>query len=154
MKTLKTLIKLHKRDLDKTLREIRQFEEEKSQLELDKKKVEEESVAEAKNYSASKYAYMLDRYLQNSRKRMQRIDAQILRISLSIDKLRSVLREQYAELKKFEIALENKKKLEELKLKKIENKFVDEFNINKFVFDKRDGDTRKVKVESNYGLFT
>jgi flagellar protein FliJ len=149
MKTLKTLIKLHKRALDKTLREIEQYEEEKSKLELHKQKVEEESAAEAEKYSASQYAYMLDRYLQNSRKVLQRIDAQLLRISLSIDKLRSVLRDQYAELKKFEIALENKKKLEIIKQKKIESKFVDEFNINKFVFEKRDEEAKKARAENN-----
>jgi flagellar export protein FliJ len=138
MKTLKTLIKLSKNALDKTLREIDHLETEKSRLELKKKTLEEEAEAEVKKYSTSQYAYMLDIYMQQSRKLMQRIDAQILQTSLSIDKYRSILRDQYAELKKFEIALENKKKLKALKLKKIEDKFVDEFNINKFIFDKKD----------------
>ncbi|CAN0603066.1 unnamed protein product, partial [Ectocarpus sp. 12 AP-2014] len=137
MKTLTTLIKLHKNQLDKILRQIEHAESEKVRLELKKKAVEEEAETEVQKYSISQYAYMLERYLENSRKLLQRIDVQILQASLSIDKLRSVLREQYSELKKFEIALENKKKLEVIKFKKTENKFTDEFNVNKFIFDKK-----------------
>ncbi len=146
MKALKTLIKLNKKQLDKTLRDIDRAESEKARLELRKKATEEEAETEAQKYSASQYAYMLDVYLQNSRKILQRIDAQILQTSLSIDKFRSILRDQYAELKKFEIALENKKKLEALKQKKIEGKFVDEFNTNKFIFDQKiEGDKKSRK---------
>lgn len=143
MKALRTLIKLNKNQLDKTLRDIDRAEAEKARLELRKKATEEEAEAEVQKYSASQYAYMLDIYLQNSRKILQRIDAQILQTSLSIDKFRSILRDQYAELKKFEIALENKKKLEALKQKKIEDKFVDEFNTNKFIFDQKIEDDKK-----------
>lgn len=147
MKALKTLIKLNKNQLDKTLRQIDHAEKEKARLELKKKTVEEEAEAEVQKYSKSQYAYMLDRYLENSRKILQRIDAQILQASLSIDKLRSVLRDQYAELKKFEIALDNKKKLEAAKLKKIEDKFVDEFNTNKFIFEHKEGSSKKDKLK-------
>jgi flagellar export protein FliJ len=148
MKTLKTLIKLNKNELDKTLREIDHLETEKSRLELKKKMLEEEAEAEAKKYSTSQYAYMLDIYMQQSRKVMQRIDAQILQTSLAIDKYRSILRDQYAEFKKFEIALENKKKQEAIKQKKIEAKFVDEFNTNKFIFDQRDARDSKLKLKN------
>lgn len=142
MKTLTTLIKLHKNQLDKILRQIEHAESEKVRLELKKKAVEEEAEAEVQKYSISQYAYMLERYLENSRKLLQRIDVQILQASLSIDKLRSVLRDQYSELKKFEIALENKKKLEVIKFKKTENKFTDEFNVNKFIFDKKENNNK------------
>ncbi|MEM6339098.1 MAG: hypothetical protein AAF673_04150 [Pseudomonadota bacterium] len=149
MKALKTLIKLNKNQLDKTLRQIDHAEKEKARLELKKKTVEEEAEAEVQKYSKSQYAYMLDIYLENSRKILRRLDAQILQTSLSIDKLRSVLRDQYAELKKFEIALDNKKKLEAAKLKKIEDKFVDEFNTNKFIFDQKDVISKKAKLKNN-----
>lgn len=142
MKTLTTLIKLHKNQLDKILRQIEHAESEKVRLELKKKAVEEEAETEVQKYSISQYAYMLERYLENSRKLLQRIDVQILQASLSIDKLRSVLRDQYSELKKFEIALENKKKLEVIKFKKTENKFTDEFNVNKFIFDKKENNNK------------
>ena len=142
MKTLTTLIKLHKNQLDKILRQIEHAESEKVRLELKKKAVEAEAEAEVQKYSIIQYAYMLERYLENSRKLLQRIDVQILQASLSIDKLRSVLRDQYSELKKFEIALENKKKLEVIKFKKTENKFTDEFNVNKFIFDKKENNNK------------
>jgi flagellar export protein FliJ len=145
MKTLTTLIKLHKNQLDKILRQIEHAESEKVRLELKKKAVEEEADAEVQKYSTSQYAYMLERYLENSRKLLQRIDVQILQASLSIDKLRSVLRDQYSELKKFEIALENKKKLEVIKFKKTENKFTDEFNISKFIYDQKESISKNIK---------
>lgn len=138
MKTLTTLIKLNKHKLDKILRQIEHTESEKARLELKKSVIEAEVEAEIQKYSTSQYAYMLERYLENSRKLLQRIEVQILQASLSIDKLRSALRDQYSELKKFEIALENKKKLEAIKLKKTENKFLDEFNINKFILDQKE----------------
>jgi flagellar export protein FliJ len=147
MKALKTLIKLNKNQLDKILRQIENVEAEKLRLELKKKRMEDEVEAEVQKYSASQYAYMLERYLENSRKMLQRIDAQILQTSLSIDKLRSALRDQYAELKKFEIALDNKKKLEATKLKKTEIKFVDEFNINKFISDQKEIRPKDVKLK-------
>ncbi|MDP5110671.1 MAG: flagellar FliJ family protein [Rickettsiaceae bacterium] len=145
MKTLTTLIKLHKNQLDKILRQIEHAESEKVRLELKKKAVEEEAETEVQKYSISQYAYMLERYLENSRKLLQRIDVQILQASLSIDKLRSVLRDQYSELKKFEIALENKKKLEVIKFKKTESKFTDEFNISKFIFDQKESISKNIK---------
>lgn len=142
MKALITLIKLNKHKLDKILRQIEHAESEKVRLELKKKALEAETEAEIQKFSTSQYAYMLERYLENSRKLLQRIDVQILQASLSIDKLRSVLRDQYSELKKFEIALENKKKLEAIKLKKTESKFVDEFNVNKFIFDNKGNNSK------------
>lgn len=148
MKALTTLIKLNKNQLNKILRQIEFAEAEKARLELKKKTVETEAEAEAQNYSTSQYAYMLERYLENSRKLLQRIDVQILQASLSIDKLRSALRDQFSELKKFEIALENKKKLEAIKFKKTENKFVDEFNINKFIFDQKELTYKDIKVKN------
>ena len=140
MKALTTLIKLNKHKLDKILRQIEHAESEKVRLEL--KKIGLEAEAEIQEYSTSQYAYMLEKYLENSRKLLQRIDVQILQASLSIDKLRSVLRDQYSELKKFEIALENKKKLEAIKLKQTESKFVDEFNVNKFIFDQKENNNK------------
>jgi len=148
MKALSTLIKLAKNQLNKILRQIEFAESEKVRLELKKKAIEEETEAEVQKYSTSQYAYMLERYLENSRKLLQRIDVQILQASLSIDRLRSVLHDQYSELKKFEIALENKKKLEAIKLKKTESKFVDEFNINKFIFDQKENFSKNMKPKN------
>ena len=136
MKALKTLIKLNKNKLDNILRRLDYVESEKTRLEEKKLEIEADAEREIKKYSATPYAYMLDRYMQNSRKTMQRIDAQIQQYILEIEGLRQDLRDQYAELKKFEIALENKKKIELKKQRKMEAKDLDEFNINKFIYNK------------------
>jgi flagellar biosynthesis chaperone FliJ len=133
MKSLKTLIKLSKNKLDKTLLQIDRYEKEKSRLESKKLLLDREIEEEISKYSRSQYAYMLDRYMDNTRRIIQRIDAQILQISSSIDRLRTILYEQYSELKKFELALEHKNRQGLEKIKKIEEKIIDEFNINRII---------------------
>lgn len=135
MKTLKTLIKLSKNNLDQTLAELNNLEKEKTRLMNKKHKFEAEMAEESKKYSTSEYAYMLDKYLDSSHKTLLRIDVQIRRSISSIEKVQATLREQYSELKKFEIALENRIKLEAEKQKKLEDKALDEFNINKFAIN-------------------
>ncbi len=137
MKSLKTLIKLNKDKLDKILRKIEYAEIEKTRLYSKKKQIEEEMEREVIKYSASQYAYMLDSYMQNTRKLLKRIDLQIIDINTYIDRMREELAYQYADLKKFEIALENKQRIEQEKIKKAEVKYLDEFNSNKFVLDQR-----------------
>lgn len=135
MKGLKTLIKLHKNNLDKTLKQVKYHETEKRRIETKKKHLEEEAKQEIEKYSSSQYAYMLNQYLQNIRNITKRLDAQILQTNSAIEKLQLMIREEYSELKKFEIALENRQKEEALKQRKIEEKLVDEYNINKFSLD-------------------
>ena len=137
MKSLKTLIKLNKDKLDKILRKIEYAEIEKTRLYSKKKQVEEEAEQEVRKYSASQYAYMLDSYMQNTRKLLKRIDLQIIDINTYIGRMREELAYQYADLKKFEIALENKQKIEQEKIKKAEAKYLDEFNTNKFALEQR-----------------
>ncbi|MDA9163710.1 hypothetical protein N9N97_02385, partial [Rickettsiaceae bacterium] len=137
MKSLKTLIKLNKDKLDKILRKIEYAEIEKTRLYSKKKQVEEEAEQEVRKYSVSQYAYMLDSYMQNTRKLLKRIDLQIIDINTYIGRMREELAYQYADLKKFEIALENKQKIEQEKIKKAEAKYLDEFNTNKFALEQR-----------------
>lgn len=79
---------------------------------------------------------MLDRYMQSSRNIIKRIEVQIHQHSLEIEFLRQNLKVQYAELKKFEIALERQKQVELEKQRKLEAKTLDEFNTNKFIYTK------------------
>jgi flagellar export protein FliJ len=139
MKVLKTLIKLNKNKLDKILRDLDRAESEKVRLEKKQQIIEEETGREIQKFSTTEYAYMLDRYMQNSRKTIKRIRAEIDQLLPIIEVLKIELRVQYSELKKFEIAFENKKKQEQEKQKKIEDKLLDEFSTNKFIFNKRSG---------------
>ena len=132
-KTLKTLIKLHKNKLDKILKDIESKESEKLRLEEKKILIEEELNQEIEKYSTTEFSFMLEKYVETSRKLIKRIEAQINQLETIITKLRIDLREQYSELKKYEIAFSNKQLLELEALKKYEAKQLDEFSINKFV---------------------
>ncbi len=132
-KTLKTLIKLHKNKLDKILKDVEFKESEKLRLEEKKTLIEEELNQEIEKYSATEFSFMLEKYVETSRKLIKRIEAQINQLETIITKLRIDLREQYSELKKYEIAFSNKQLLELEALKKYEAKQLDEFSINKFV---------------------
>ena len=132
-KTLKTLIKLHKNKLDKILKDVEFKESEKLRLEERKTLIEEELNQEIEKYSATEFSFMLEKYVETSRKLIKRIEAQINQLETIITKLRIDLREQYSELKKYEIAFSNKQLLELEALKKYEAKQLDEFSINKFV---------------------
>jgi flagellar biosynthesis chaperone FliJ len=136
MKTLKTLIKLNKNKLDVILKKLEYIESEKLRLEQKQRSLEDEAESEVKKHSGTPYAYMLDRYMQSSRNIIKRIEVQIHQHSLEIEFLRQNLKVQYAELKKFEIALERQKQVELEKQRKLEAKTLDEFNTNKFIYTK------------------
>jgi flagellar export protein FliJ len=136
MKTLNTLIKLNKNKLDVILKKLDYIESEKLRLEQKQQSLEDEAESEVKKYSGTPYAYMLDRYMQSFRNIIKRIEVQIHQHSLEIEFLRRSLREQYAELKKFEIALERQKQVELEKQRKLEAKTLDEFSTNKFIYTK------------------
>lgn len=136
MKALHTLIKLNKIKLDKILVEIKKSEEEKSLLIIRTNNLTEEMNKEVKTYHGSEYSFMLEQYLESTSKIQAKIKAQIERLEIYIEKRRLALNEQYSELKKYEIALQNKQKQEYLKIQKTETKFLDEFGANKYIYNK------------------
>ena len=135
MKTLQTLIKLNKNTLDKILVDINKTESEKSSLIDHSQKLEQEVAKEVESYHGSDYSFMLEKYLDTCRKKQTRIKAQIDRLQKHIEKRRLELQEQYAELKKYEIALQNKQKQEYIKAQKEETKILDEFGAKQYFYD-------------------
>lgn len=131
-KALQTLIKLHKNKLDKIVKEIEFNEVEKVRLHKKKTSIVEEMNSEIEKFSTTEFGFMLEKYVENSRSLLRRFDAQINQINRIIDRLRVNLKDQYSELKKYEIALANKKVIENELLKKYEAKEIDDFNINQF----------------------
>jgi len=132
MKALKTLIRLHKKQLDDLLKKINNLEEQKNQLELTLQKLEDEAARELEQYCGGQYAFMLEKYLKNAENRRQELFSRINKIKEQIQLLRNELHNKFAELKKFEIALQNYLNKEQKLLKAAETKFLDEFNTNQF----------------------
>ncbi len=134
MKTLKTLVKLNKKILDEIVIDINKSETEKSLLLQRSNDLQNQIESEIESYHSSEYSFMLEQYLHDSRKKQQRIKAQIDRLNLTIEKLRQNLAKQYSELKKYEIALQNREKEESIKEQKSQMKSLDEFNTNRYSY--------------------
>jgi flagellar biosynthesis chaperone FliJ len=132
MKSLQTLIKLHKKKLDDLVTEINNLEKNKQNFINTLEHLKIEQRLEQEKYSGSEYAFMLDSYLKQSEIDKKRLSDQIKRLELDLQLLQPKLEKQFAELKKFELALEKRVKKEQEKLKVVETKMLDEFNTNKF----------------------
>ena len=136
MKSLKTLIKLHKKKLDDLVKQINNLEEKKNIYETRLKKLQAEILIELKKYTGTEYAFMLDNYMKSAEGREQKFKEQIKEFEQQISVLRAELAEQFAELKKFEIALQNRINIEKEKERQAEVKNLDEFNSIKYAKDK------------------
>lgn len=135
-KTLTTLIKLNKNKLDKILKEVELREIEKKRLFDKKNMMQNELNAEIEKFSSTEFSFMLEKYVEKSNKMIRTLDAQMMQQERIIDALRQTIKEQFAELKKFEIAYNNRKIIESDKDKKANDKIMDENNILKF-FNKK-----------------
>ncbi|MFK7973549.1 MAG: hypothetical protein AB8B66_01615 [Rickettsiaceae bacterium] len=128
-KSLKTLIKLNKNKLDNIVKLI-QLRESELQKVIDKQvQLQTEIELETEKYCLSEYSFMLEKYLENSRKLTKKLEAKNIQLEGIIQKLRGALKDQYSDLKRFEIALAKKEKEEQIDLQILENKKLDEFNI-------------------------
>ena len=132
MKTLKTLIRLHQKQLDDLLKKINNLEEQKNNLSKTLQYLENQVTKELEEYCGGRYAFMLEKYLKNMENKKKQLIEHIENTDRQIQSLRSELHDKFAELKKFEIALQNHLKREQNLLKVAETKFLDEFNTNQF----------------------
>jgi hypothetical protein len=136
MKSLRTLIKLHKQKLDDLVKQINNLEDLKRVHEASLKKLKSEILVELKKFMGTEYAFMLDNYMKSAEDREIKLKAEIKALDKEIAVLREELSEQFAELKKFEIALQNRINAEKEIERKAEVKSLDEFNSIKYAKDK------------------
>jgi len=132
MKSLNSLIRLHKRQIDVIASKISKAEDAKAALENKVTQIAEEVEREMQSCrDNSTYSYMLDKYLQNANKKKGDLESQIRLAESNIANLREQLFDQFAEMKKFELAKKHKE-LEILKKQMaLEVKQLDEFNVTK-----------------------
>jgi flagellar export protein FliJ len=108
MKGLATLIKLHKRTLDELRRSMASLENQKEQLLLLSRTLQEELKKEME--LAAKTPEMrgfFGDFAKRMRVRQEKIAAEIKELDKQMDKLRGEIAEAFSELKKYEIAEEN-----------------------------------------------
>jgi flagellar export protein FliJ len=134
MKSLKTLIKLHRKELDEKRRELTALENKKEQLQqaiislIKELKNEQKIIA-----SNPEIAYSYTNYAIRNRERQQLLAFEIVQIDEQIDQLSEVIFELFSEVKKYEIALENKQKQIKAEEERQETIFLDEISINGFI---------------------
>lgn len=126
MKTLETLIKLKKQELDKLLVQITRLEATKENLIKTLNKILKQAEEEKSKYSATEYALILEKYLKYVKEQKEIYNKRIASIDSQIQKLRENLFNLYGELKKFEIVLKNRIKAEEEARQKAEDRERDE----------------------------
>ena len=136
MKSLTTLIKLHKKKLDDLHREIVALEDKKVECQSTLSNLKDQMLQEQENYKGSEYIFALDNYIKDCRKKEKLLELDIKNLTEQISKARDKLREQFSELKKYEIALQNRINLQKEKDRAVENKLLDEFNTINFNINK------------------
>jgi chromosome segregation ATPase len=109
IKNLKTLIKIVDAELNERRRELIKLQGEVSLLETQIKNIDSEIEAEIKSVDKNPDAKaFLNTYIENSKFKKEGLNKQIYEYSSKIDKKLAEVTEKFAELKKFEMALEDK----------------------------------------------
>ena len=133
MKALNTLIRIHKRNLDELRRNIVALENQKSQLEQAINVLHNELNAEVA--LASKQPEMssfFGEFAKRIKNRQEKMREEIIAIDIKINKLNENIFAEFTEIKKFEIARENKKnRLKEAEIRK-ETLMLDEIASQQF----------------------
>ena len=131
IKTFKTLIRLHEDKLNGLRRKINDLDTERSNLNKSLTELVNQAVIEANKYTGSEYAFILDTYLKHVENSRKRLLEQIYSLDYRISQLQLELSAQFAELKKFEIAQQNRVNIYQEKARQAETKFFDELNVTK-----------------------
>ena len=136
MKALKTLVKLHKYQLDKLLEELHKIELRRHKAMLELRRLEEEAHEEVKSFIHSEYSFALDAYLTNSKNKQGECNRNIKIFDKETEKLKQETYDKFTEFKKIEIILKKKKEyLKYLAFKK-ELSVQEEINTIKYNYTK------------------
>ena len=111
MKTLQTLIKLHKRRVDVLRREMIAFEEERRQLLLLAQKLRQEHADEMQLASREpKIGGFFGAYSARVKQKQASISEEVKRLDDAIEAKTKAIQEEFSEQKKYEIAQANARK--------------------------------------------
>ncbi len=129
MKNLNTLIKLHRSYVDSTLKEMARLNSTKELMEKRLVEIESAMSEEAQKFTATEFGFVLDSYLVGARVTISKLAENIRGLDVKILESQVILHDQFSELKKFEIALQNRQNAERDAENMEEIKAIDEMNI-------------------------
>ena len=133
MKSISTLTKIHKKNLDEIAVEKNKEEEELQKMTDMLDYLVEESKEEIKKFCNGEYAYILESYLKEFRNKKEEIEGIINICSDRIAHLEARLYEEFSELKKFELIQTNRLSEQANKERKQETDQLDELNTGNYV---------------------
>ncbi len=133
MKSINTLIKLKKQEIDNRRIVISTLEREKDQLNLEIENLQKELLEQQQIVAENPdFLYSYSNYVDANTARKNKIIVRIDNILLEIEKIYAEVYELFGELKRFEIILDHKKKQKLYEENKREAASLDELIINKF----------------------
>ncbi len=133
-KNLKNLIRLHEWQVDEKRRKVGTLLSLVADLELQARRLEDELVAEQAAAAAApaEAGFLYGRYAETVIERRRRIADSIAKAEEEITAAQGELRDAYRELKKFEIAQENRNKREAYEQARKEQAFLDDIGLRSF----------------------
>ena len=133
-KDLKNLIRLHEWQVDEKRRKVGTLLSLVADLELQARRLEDELVAEQAAAAAdpAEAGFFYGIYAETVIERRQRIAYSIAKAEEEIAAAQDELREAYRELKKYEIAQENRSKREAYEQARKEQAFLDDIGLQSF----------------------
>lgn len=133
MKTLKTLIKFHQQQLDVLRREMGSLESQKVQILAMVQRIRDEMTREIElAQKTAELGVLFGDYVKRIRTREESALKEVREIEVKMDILRELIRDAFIELKKFETALDNRKKEARKKEDKRETNQLDEIAAQRF----------------------
>jgi hypothetical protein len=136
MKSLKTLIKLNRRNLDVKRRALVNIEEQITMLEYTKENLQKELVTQQEFVAEnSEFLFSYNSYYLQNRENQGYIAHEITKLQNMAAKISQEIYELFTEVKKYEIILSNKEKQIVIAQNKKEEEALDEVAINIFLRD-------------------
>lgn len=137
MKTLKTLIKFHQQRVDVLRRQMGSLESQKAQLLAMVQRIRDEMVREIElAQKTSELGVFFGDYVKRIRNREADAHKEVQDLEKKMEVLSEAIRVAYIELKKYETALENRKKAKKLEDEQKETKQLDEIAAQRFEREK------------------
>lgn len=134
MKGIKTLIKLQKKELDERARKKAVLESQMVQLRTNINTLQDELMKEEKLLeSMPEMGFAFSQYAEGNKLRQQQLEQSYAHIKRQVYQIEEEMQEFFGELKKYEIALEQKIKKQRQKEKRVEDKFLDDVAMNKYI---------------------
>lgn len=129
MKKLKTLIRLRKQKLEELLGQINLLEDHIAMLEDKLVQIAAQINVEVLRHEKSEYRFALDYYLVGAREKKKNLLEAVVAADHKITKLREEIRDEFGEMKKFEIILQKRIEEERVALDAEETRMLDEISI-------------------------